>query len=99
MDDATNNNSGVEKICNDSKSDCHGSNTNDLDKSISYTLLDELNDKHKDLILSIYKAGATATHDGSAHIMLHITLKCENSYVNNVNNAKSNTKANMYNCV
>lgn len=55
--------------------------------------------KHKDLILSIYKAGATATHDGSAHIMLHITLRCENSYVNNGNNITSNMNANMYNCV
>lgn len=46
----------------------------------AYPLLDSLREKHHDLVLSIYKAGATASSDGSSHLMLDVRLRCENNY-------------------
>lgn len=45
-----------------------------------YPLLDVLKEKHKDLVMSIYKEGATASSDGSSHLMLDVRLRCENNY-------------------
>ncbi|CCW61455.1 unnamed protein product [Phytomonas sp. EM1] len=46
----------------------------------NYLLLDFLFEKHKDVVLSIYREGTTASTDGSSHIMLNVTLQCENNF-------------------
>ncbi|KAG8347283.1 Ubiquitin like domain [Trypanosoma vivax] len=44
---------------------------------LSYPLLEALREKHKDVIMAIYREGETASHDGTSHMMLHLTLRCD----------------------
>ncbi|CCW68861.1 unnamed protein product [Phytomonas sp. Hart1] len=49
-------------------------------KQPDYYILDTLFEKHKDVVLSIYREDTTASTDGSSHIMLNVTLHCENNF-------------------
>nr|CCC89736.1 unnamed protein product [Trypanosoma congolense IL3000] len=45
--------------------------------TLHYPLLDVLREKHKDVITVIYREGETASHDGTMHMMLNVTLRCD----------------------
>lgn len=48
--------------------------------SPTYPLVHLLQEKHKDVVLAIYRDGATASTDGTAHLMLNLTLRFVNGY-------------------
>lgn len=47
---------------------------------VPYPLVDQLREKHKDVVLSILKEGDTATTSGANYVMLNVTLCFENCY-------------------
>ncbi|RNF27001.1 tubulin-specific chaperone E [Trypanosoma conorhini] len=42
-----------------------------------FPLLETLREKHKQVIMSIYREGETASHDGISQMMLRLTLRCD----------------------
>ncbi|ESL10776.1 hypothetical protein TRSC58_01485 [Trypanosoma rangeli SC58] len=42
-----------------------------------FPLLEALREKHKDVIMAIYRDGETASHDGITQMMLRLTLRCD----------------------
>ncbi|RNF04959.1 tubulin-specific chaperone E [Trypanosoma rangeli] len=45
--------------------------------TLHFPLLETLREKHKDVIMAIYRDGETASHDGISQIMLHLTFRCD----------------------